>query len=263
MATITAVGTRVTQQNAASTTSTMSINPTAVGNLVVLWAVCPSNTVNASSVTGGNCTWTAIPGATSNGTGREYIKMFWGKATATGAANITVTWSASATGLFPVTTAQQFTSGGGSGTPWAVVASNHLENTASASVTFPGLAASGATQLYAALGSTATSGTGTSAGSTSGGWVWQTDGYSNAVPYNLSVGPGTVTAPSATNNPSTATSNSSAAVFTADAAVTGRPGQFFPFLAHHEPEMDRRPSGLWGPRRRRFVHPRAGLPLAA
>jgi hypothetical protein len=262
MATITAVGTRLTQQAAATTTSTLSINPTAVGNLMVLWAVIASTTISASSVSGGNCTWNAITGATSSGTGRNFVKMFWGKATSTGAANATITWSASATGLFPCTTAQQWTCTGVSGsTPWAVVNSGHLENVAGASVVFPGIAASGASQLYAGLGCTASSGTGTSAGSTTGGWVWQTDGFSNAFPYNLSVGPGTVTPPSATNNPTSATSNSSAAIFTADAAASGGQGQFFPFLAHHEPELERRESGLWSPRRR-FVQPSAELVLA-
>src|SRR4051812_10825754 len=98
---ITASGTRITQQNAATTTSTMSITPAAVGNIFILVTQVPSATITASSVSGGSCTWSLIPNTTVGGSNINSMKMWLGIATSTSAANITVTWSASATGLFP------------------------------------------------------------------------------------------------------------------------------------------------------------------
>jgi hypothetical protein len=125
---------------------------------------------------------------------------------------------------------------------------NFLNNAAAGTIIYPTLAATAAAQLYTGYGSTSIAGTGGGAGSTTGGWVWQTDGYACELVYNLSIGPGSVTPPNATNNPSSETSNSLGAIIADQAVVASNPrGGFFPFMGHHEEFV---PGELWTPDRK-------------
>jgi hypothetical protein len=262
--TATAVGTRITQQGApnGSNQSTMSITPTTLGNLFVLFTNQPSNTLNATSCSGGSCkaldgvttNWDKCTIAVSSGTGRNFLNAFVGKATATAAANAVIQWSGA--GGFPCTTGQEFGSslGLGASTPWNIIDQDHIENAASATLTFPTSVATVSAQLYVGFASTDQAGTSTGAGSTTGGWVWQTDGYADQIVYNLSIGPGNVTAPNGTNSPAGSTSNALSIILSDVAPVVGSTSDFFFMMGHHDDElsnrrMKRRKSGLYEPDR--------------
>lgn len=237
---ITAVGLRITQQNApVSNVSTMSITPGAIGNIFLLATQVASSSVTTSSVTGGSCVgldggtnWTLL--ATVSGVNVNSMKLWIGKATSTSAANISVTWSGAAGN--PCTTAQQFASGRGmgAGTPWATVTAGTLHNASSTTVVFPTQQASATGQLYFGYGSTSTSGsTTTTAGTTTGGWVWQTDGFASVIVHNLSIGPASVTAPNASNSPADTTDLF--AVVVTDDPPAGNVLERWPTVRHNAP----------------------------
>jgi hypothetical protein len=226
-----------------SNVSTMSITPSAIGSSVfILATISASATITATAVTGGSCvgldggaSWTLIPRTTIGGTNINSTKLWLGVASSLSAANISITWQAGAS--FPCTTAQQFASdrGMGAGTPWLIADSDLLHNSAGATLAFPSIDSSAAGQLYCAYGQTSTAGSSTTAGSTTGGWVWQTDGYGGQLVYNPSIGPAGVAAPSATNAPSSETSDAIGVILT-DAP---------PFADRTQPYTSRRRASNW------------------
>jgi hypothetical protein len=214
---ITAVGTVIQANPSVATTSqVISLDTTAdtVGDLVFLHTEAQSTTVHVTGVSGGGADsggWqlcnTLVGTSIAN-----YSTWWWMRLGTVGTANVTLTWSSVPS--FPQYAFLRFGAGLGATTSWAVVDSGVLSNAVSGTLTYPTLKADTAGQLYIGAGMTSVSGTNTSAGSTTGGWVWQTDAYADAICYNLSIGSGAVTPPAAVNNPNTTTSDSLGVIFT-------------------------------------------------
>lgn len=120
--------------------TTLSLNPTAIGNGFVLYVSIPDNVSHVTSVTGGNCTWSgpiAGPTVDTNGTPKTHEKWL-GTATATGAQTLTVANSASSVMDLD---AQQASSGLGATTVWAKDGSQSgfANNASSTTLTYPTL----------------------------------------------------------------------------------------------------------------------------
>jgi hypothetical protein len=118
--------------------TTLSINPTAVGNGVALYVKIPDAVSHVTSVIGGNCAWTGpIAGPTVDTSGTPHTHETWlGTASATGAQTVTVANSAaSAMDL----DAQQANSGLGATTVWARdgAALTFKNNASSTTITYP------------------------------------------------------------------------------------------------------------------------------
>lgn len=214
-----AVGTVVQAAPATATTQTFTVSPVTVGDLMVFFESTPSSTIKVSTVSGGGADgtgWQQITTGSLNGS--EIVQMFWARVGTTGSQTVTVTFSADATGLFPQYDVQMFTAGLGSATTWTVDNSGTTSGT-SASPSFPTLSATGTGELY--VGYVAVQNA-ASAGSTTGGWVWQTDSYADELVYNLSVGSGSVTPPAASQT--SGTWESIAALFVAGSGTVAKSG---------------------------------------
>lgn len=172
-------------------TRTISVNPSAIGNLVVLFAQVESatGTTQVSAVSGGNCTWTNIISfvstADSSVTGQESIWM--GVATGTGSSTATVTTSGS--GSWVDLDTQQFTCAGvSSATKWLLDGSAATKNntTSSTTMTYPTLTPSDSGRMYVGFGCAGVNAA-TTASPTTGYTVVLDPNVQNAIIYNTSV----------------------------------------------------------------------------
>ena len=172
--TFTAVGSLVD-----TTTTTLAVNPTKVGNFYLVEVIANGGTVYCNAISGGNCTWTLLTSFKGHNN-TIYASVFTGVATATGSANATLAFSGSTPTFEAV--GQQFSSSLGS---WAMTASGTLDLTTGTN-TWPSLAPDGSGTLY--FGFSYDSGTAT-AGSTPGFTydVYQGDG----IAFNPGCGSGT------------------------------------------------------------------------
>jgi hypothetical protein len=135
-----------------------------IGNVEVLSIGIASTTISVSSITGGGVTnWTKI---TANAPGTtDHTELWYGVVTSATTASLVFTFSANDTFSTEVVS-QEFSSGLGTGTNWAVTTSGQQANTASTTMTFPSLTSGSNGGLYVGYGYTA-SGT-TSVGATPG-----------------------------------------------------------------------------------------------
>ena len=165
-----------------TTTTTLAVNPTRVGNFYVAEVIAFSNTVYASSISGGNCTWTQT-GSKFLGTNNAfYATVFIGKATATGAANATIAFSGSTPSFGCV--AQQFSSSIGS------YAQDGLQGTLDLAVgtaDSASLTPSGPGDLYFAYFYDS----GTAVGGSTTGYTYDVTTGGNGVVFNPACGSGT------------------------------------------------------------------------
>lgn len=140
MATISLVGAAVTGTNA----TTLTINPTAIGNAFALFVKVNSNTATVSSVSSSGTTgWTRIAGPTVDTNATPHTHEIWlGRVTATGSQTLTV---ANSGGTGMALDAQQASSTAGAGTIWGKdgTQSGFKTNTSSKTVTLPTLTPSG------------------------------------------------------------------------------------------------------------------------
>lgn len=181
---ISASGTVV--QDSGTGKATLSINPAAVGNAVLFSAVIGSASISAASLSGGNCSWTRIVAPISDSTMGVNVDLWLGVATATGAQNVTVTGTSSIAATGNQLTAQQYTAGLGATTVWAV------DNGQASGIDFTGTATALAlpsltpttagVALYHGLVVPQFNGSG---GTTTGGYVWQSDNFTDRLVYNL------------------------------------------------------------------------------
>jgi hypothetical protein len=200
----------------ATTTQTFSNTSTTAGNLLILFEAVGSATTTAkvTNVTGGTADangWTKVAEfigtSTLNG-----LYVWMARVGTPGTANITVTFAASGAS-FPQHNVFEFSAGLGASTPWTVDDAQTKSNASAATIAFPTVTATGSGELLWGIASANTaSANGATAGSTTGGYVWKTDAFADAMVYNLSVGPGAITPPPA-NNTATGTSNSIAVLF--------------------------------------------------
>ncbi len=124
-----------------TTTTTLAVNPTRVGNFYLAEILTDSGTVYCNAITGGNCTWTLLT-AFKGHNNACYASVFVGAATATGSANATLAFSGT-TPYFEAV-AQQFNSSAGS---YALATSGTLDLTTGTN-TWPSLIPDGSGTLY-------------------------------------------------------------------------------------------------------------------
>lgn len=188
--TITAVGSLVTHNNQPAVTSeTVSVNPTAVGNLlaVAIETKYPAgHSFGTTSVSGGGVTTWNQALAFSSVDGIHRVELWWGVATSTGASNLVVGYNPDATTQADGTSAtsvdvQQFSAPGAT---WGVdVTGSNDTNVAGTNPPFPTLTPTSGTECY--FGYLAIPGSVT-AGSTPG-CVYQADVRGNETVYNVAV----------------------------------------------------------------------------
>jgi len=162
-----------------TTSSSLTVNPAATGNLVLAEVISLSATVYATSISGGNCTWTQVGSRLTDSGETISAVLFAGKATSTGSASASISWSGATPGIIRIA-GQQFHSSAGA---WALDGSQgNLDNFGSNS-NWPTLTPSSAGELYFGYVFNESSAT---AGATSG-FTYQTDPDANGLGYALSV----------------------------------------------------------------------------
>ena len=164
-----------------TTTTTLAVNPAKVGNFYLAEVIAYSNTVYCSSISGGNCTWTQLGSKYVGSNHPDYATVFIGKATATGAANATLTFSGATPSFNAV--AQQFSSSAGS---WVQDGLQGTEDLATGSATWPSLTPNGPGGLYFGY----LYDTGTAVGGSTPGYTYDVDAGGNGLAFNLSCGNG-------------------------------------------------------------------------
>ena len=212
--TFTAAGVLAT--NAASGLTTLAHTNNTAANVLVVSTKVTSLTITVSSITGGGATsWVRICAPQQDGT--RNLEMWMGRVTTTGAQTITVTFSASVTGLAVDLDAQEFSSSLGAGAVWAKDVDGFRNNTSSTTITFPTLAPTVTTpELYVGMMRIAG---GTGFTGITGGFTSQNGVNGNPFVYGLAVA-GSVS-PSETNS-TNATSLTLAALIT-DTTAAGIP----------------------------------------
>lgn len=194
VASVTAVGTAAFASGTGTTT--LAVNPTAVGDLLVLGTRLDTTSNAVASVSGGGVTeWIHViqPFAGSSKT----FDLWMGVVTASGSSTITITGNSSLAAVGVSMFAQQFHSSAGSGTSWSIDATGTgRTNGSSTSVTFPTVVPSGSGgRAYIGLGWTTN--TAQTTGATSG-YTVQVAGTNNMFVYNPNVS--TSQSPVATQN---------------------------------------------------------------
>ncbi|MGD0320646.1 MAG: fibronectin type III domain-containing protein [Acidimicrobiales bacterium] len=157
-ASISAVGALASNNGTGLTT--LSVNPQSAGDGLVFFAKVYASLTVSSVSGGGVTTWTKAVAYNANG--RE-VEIWFGTVTSTGPSTITVNWSGDISSANPEYSAQEFSSGLGASTTWAVDGNQTgtLNNPSSTSVPLPSLSPSGSGELYlgfAWVGNTGSSG---------------------------------------------------------------------------------------------------------
>ncbi len=159
-ATITAVD--GLDSKAGNGTTTLSVSPQHVGDLMTLAIKICSPTVSVSSVSGGGVTsWTKAVGPYTAYKDTE-LEIFTGVVSTKGSSTITVTFSASVRSVYVGLAAREFSGSAGTSTTWALDTGAGIANASSSTVTFPKLTPSTTGELYfgyAALANTGSAGT--------------------------------------------------------------------------------------------------------
>jgi len=146
---ITAVGSLVKATGA--NLRTLSVSPTTIGDLLVLWIVAPGAFHTSTAVSGGGVsTWNKGAQALDSTNGGD-AEVWWGVVTTTGAATITITNSTGASITFNLASLQ-FTAGAGYG--WSQDGSGGTYNAggSAASGNYPSLTPLGSGELFAGCG---------------------------------------------------------------------------------------------------------------
>jgi hypothetical protein len=239
------------------TVRTISVNPTAIGNLVWLGIAVESITTTTmpTAVSGGHCvglpgsgTWTLITSIRGPGSGGNLQLSMWaGVATATGAINATVTTTANTSTWVDITAQQLTCASVGALTAWSVdgAGASQINNTASTTVTWPSLTPGNSGSGYFGW-AWINAGAATTSGQTAG-YTALIDPLNSGFIYNTSVSG--VQSPTSACTPA-AKSTTMSTLFTA--VNPGSPSQFLPFFGpgHHEDDLVQRSSGLYVQRRR-------------
>lgn len=185
--TITTVGSFVSSGFAPGRT-TVAVNPTAIGDCLVVFTIVQSGSISVASMSGGGVSsWTRIAGPfqlTFN-----CMDIWLGKITATGSSTITITGTSSLAAENNTITVQQFTSGGGAATVWAPDGvGGGLANGSSTAVTYATLTPGGAGRAY--VGFAYTDQNGLTSGQTAGYTVVLDPVDANTFIYNTDVSTG-------------------------------------------------------------------------
>lgn len=180
--TISAVGAAATGGGAGTTT--LAVNPTAVGDVLVLATNLTSTSLSVSAVSGGGVSSWQQAASSFVGSGST-VGMWMGTVTTAGSSTITITGSGSLASTTVRLISQQFTSTLGSSTQWAIaVTASGLTSLSSTTVTYPTIVPDGTKQAYVGYAETAQ--TSSTLGATSG-YTVQLDNGNNALIYNPNV----------------------------------------------------------------------------
>ena len=177
--------------------TTLSITPAAVGDLVIFTIELNSSSITATGVTSTNATnWQRVASQT-DATNTRRTEVWTAQATATSAANVTVTFSGSTTGIGTELLADSITGSLGSNSSWSVDRSATQTNASSTTVAWPSLTANETGEAYWGYADPANTGV---AGATSGFGYTVTPTAANLVTLNPSLVAGTAYAPTATQS---------------------------------------------------------------
>lgn len=231
------------------TTRTISVNPTAVRNLVLMGIIVESATTTTavSAISGGNCAWSLI--ANLNVSSRsDQLALWMGIASATGASTATVTTTGASGTVWVDLCHRQYTCTGlSAATQWQIdgTAGTKL-NTSSTTVTYPTEVPSDTGRMYAGF---SVAGTDANTTGQTAGYTLARDAVNNAFIHNASVSG----SQAPTNTLVTASTSGTIGVLIYATNPTA-PGKFLPFFSapgHHEDDLlERRPSGLYVQRRK-------------
>jgi hypothetical protein len=163
-----------------TTTTSLTVNPAAVGDLFLVEVVVTSaaGTAVCTAVTGGHCTWTKLGSTLTSAGLLVTVVVFQGVATSTGSATATLTISG--TSLALNADGHSFRSSAGA---WTLDVTGTV-NTVTPNADWATLTPAQAGELY--FGYCANGGSGAVAGSTSG-FVYEVDADANGLGYSLSV----------------------------------------------------------------------------
>ncbi len=190
--TIAAVGAQAFK--AGDATTTLSVTPQHLGDLMALAVKADSATVTASSVSGGGVgTWTRALDYT--GYSGSDLEIWTGTVTTTGASTVTVTFSTSVTAIYTGLAGQEFSASSGASTVWRLDTATGISDASSTTVTFPKLTPSATGELYFGYAAVANS---ASAGTTSG-FVYTTTSDGDVAAYDTAVS--AAAQPTATQSP--------------------------------------------------------------
>lgn len=181
-----------------SSINSLTINPTNVGDELILTTSIQTSGVSVSSITGGGVSaWTKVVTSSGNGT-VDRVEMWVGTVSAVGNSIVTVNYSGSpGTEEIAVT---EFTAAGVNGaTNWGIDASGSLLNTtASTSVTYPSIDSTNSDELY--VGYAQVQNPPATSGTTTGFSYIITSVQHNVITYNLSTNASTNYQPTANQN---------------------------------------------------------------
>ncbi len=137
--TISAVGSLAS--NAGNGVTTLSVDPSHVGDALLAVVKVSSATTTVSSLSGGGATgWSKLE---SYADGSHDNEIWLSTVTTTGSATLTATFSASVSGVDVDFNAQEFTAGLGSGTTWSKDTGSGQSNSAGSTFDFPSLTPAG------------------------------------------------------------------------------------------------------------------------
>lgn len=138
-------------ENTGTAISTIAVNPSLVGDLLVVYGEVHSTTIHFTTLSGGGVTtWTPIVGPFVGTSGAYSMNMWMGVVTSTGSSTITAATSASISGLTTGLASVEFTLHN-SGAIWALDTTGTASNSASTSITFPSLTPAAAGELYVGM----------------------------------------------------------------------------------------------------------------
>lgn len=179
----------------AVSSDTVSISPSAAGNVLILAFCGDGNPIAAAGVSGVASTWTKITGASEGLTNGTYQEMWYGTGLTTGAGTVTVTF-AGAQASFDEIYIDEYSPA--SGTGWAVGASGILNQSAVTAFNYPNLTSPGSgSSFYHGVGIVQHTG---SAGSTSGFTYYTWSFTNNEACYNVAIANSTAYQPAANQN---------------------------------------------------------------
>lgn len=137
----TAVGSLVSNTSTAATTGrSFAFTSVNVGDAVLLALETVSSTIQVSTVSGAGCVWTNLGVALDTDTAPSHDEWWMGIVTTPGAGTITITYTASVSGVQTDWDAMEFSSGYGAGGTWAAHRFASQTNASSSTLTWPTLA---------------------------------------------------------------------------------------------------------------------------
>lgn len=211
------------QNHGSGVTTITAVNPTTVGDLLVVGIGYDSGTPSASGISHSGVTaWTKLFRESSGGEGAE---VWLGTVTATGSATLTVSFSPSNSGVGSAILAQQFTAGLGSGTIWALDGTQAAGTTGTTTSTtsFASLTPAASGELY--FGMIRTAGSGISGNSGTSGYttaLTSSTPTSAGIVYNPACS-GSAQAPTIVSGGGSAFSSASALITAASGGSTRQP----------------------------------------